>query len=184
MKVIYPDQPRPLYGAPEPTHTALLTFYRDELIYDIENYAFVEGDIAPADNAHQSHQVFDIAQDGNVDRVNRVLNLAVSEITEQLYPYAKEEINGDTLAYDDKASAPDSYAITLKLPSDFAANTVQLITRMIHEYLVYRVLQDWLSITYPDASAKWLDKIEMLVTKIRTALLSRTKTMRRKMKPF
>ena len=69
-----------------------LTFKRAELLYDASNYSFVEADIMPQDEEHTKHQVFDIAQDGNVDRVTRVLNLAHSECVELLFPYAKEDI--------------------------------------------------------------------------------------------
>lgn len=184
MKVIYPNDPF-CDGCKQPvTHTATLTFRRDEIVYDIENYAFVEGDIMPAEDPHLRHQVFDIAQDGNVDRVNRILNLAVAETVELLYPYTKEEITDDTTALDDTASAPDQYTITLTLPEGFSSSTATLLSHLIHEYLVCRVLQDWLSITYPGASAKWEEKAEVMRAKVRTALLSRTKAMRRKMKPF
>ena len=77
------------------TKTVTLTFKRSALIYDIENYAFVEGDVMHSDNEHAKHQVFDIAQDGNVDRVTRMLNLAYSECVEIMYPYTKEPCNSE-----------------------------------------------------------------------------------------
>ena len=70
----------------------VLTFKRAELIYDASNYSYVEGDIIPEGNECRRHQVFDIAQDGNVNRVTRVLNTVHAECVEMLYPYTKEEI--------------------------------------------------------------------------------------------
>lgn len=60
--------------------TATLTFFRKELIYDVANYAYVEGDIMQPDEEDSRHQVFDITQQGNVDRATRILNLAHTEV--------------------------------------------------------------------------------------------------------
>ena len=71
------------------TKTVTLTFKRSELLYDVENYSFVEGDIMETENEHARHQVFDIGQSGNVNRVTRVLNLTHAECVEMLYPYTR-----------------------------------------------------------------------------------------------
>ena len=62
-----------------------------------ENYSFVEGDIMQAEDEHARHQVFDIGQDGNVDRVTRILNLVHSECVEMLFPYTKEAVREEKL---------------------------------------------------------------------------------------
>lgn len=79
-------------GRQQQSKAVTLTFKRTELLYDAENYSFVEGDIMKADDEHARHQVFDIAAKGNIDRVTRVLNLAHAECVEMLFPYSKEEI--------------------------------------------------------------------------------------------
>ncbi len=56
-----------------------LIFHRKELLYDIENNAYIQGDIMDKGDEHRRHQVIDIGQDGNVDRVTRILNLAYQE---------------------------------------------------------------------------------------------------------
>ena len=161
-----------------------LTFKRKELIYDAENYSFVEGDIMKADDEHARHQVFDIAAEGNIDRVTRVLNLAHAECVEMLFPYTKSEIPDTQTALDDVLTAPEAYDIVLNLPMGFSMTTVQLLKHLIHEYLVCRVLADWMSITNPGSKANWEEKFLSLKTKIQTAVMSRTGTVRRKLKPF
>ena len=47
-----------------------------------------------------------------------------------------------------------------------------------------RVLADWMSITNPESEANWQRKFTTLREKIRTALVSRTKMIRRKLSPF
>ncbi len=163
---------------------ATLIFKRAELLYDAENYSFVEGDIMETDDEHSRHQVFDIGQDGNVNRVTRVLNLAHSECVEMLYPYSKEEIPENQEALDDVLAAPEEYVISLTLPEGFSLSTLKLLEHLIHEYLVCRVLADWMSITNPKSQANWESKMNSIKSKIQTSLVSRTGPVRRKLKPF
>lgn len=169
----------------EPKHKeATLTFKRTELIYDASNYSFVEADIMPEGDECRRHQVFDIGQAGNVDRVTRVLNTAHAECVEMLYPYTKEEIPDEQEALDDVLKEPETYEIKLTLPETFSLTTLRLLEELIHEYLVCRVLADWMSITNPESEANWQRKFTTLREKIRTALVSRTKMIRRKLSPF
>lgn len=170
-------------GQPQ-TKTVLLTFKRSEVIYDAENYSFVEGDIMKTDDEHARHQVFDIGQSGNIDRVTRILNLAHTECVEMLFPYTKEEIPDEQEALNDILAAPEEYHIELTLPEGFSISTVKLLTNLIHEYLVCRVLSDWMSITNPGSKAHWEEKFENIKYKIQTSLVSRTGKVRRKLKPF
>nr|DAV37249.1 MAG TPA: hypothetical protein [Caudoviricetes sp.] len=174
----------PYHQDNERNKTVTLIFKRAELVYDAENYSFVEGDIMEANDDHAKHQVFDIGQEGNINRVTRVLNLAYTECVEMLYPYTKEIIPEDQEALDDVLSAPEKYNITLTVPESFSLSTVKLLKNLIHEYLVCRVLADWMSITNPKSQANWEDKIVTLKTKIQTSLVSRAHKVRRKLKPF
>lgn len=165
-------------------HTAvMLSFKREELLYDAKNYSFIEGDIMKTDDEHARHQVFDIGENGNVDRVTRVLNLAHSECVELLFPYTKCEIS-EVGMLDDTLTEPASYDITLYLPKYFSMTTVQLLRNLIHEYLVCKVLADWMSITNPNSQKNWEDKFGELKRKIQTSLVSRRGKIRRKLKPF
>lgn len=164
--------------------TVRLTFKRSELIYDAENYSFVEGDIMKADDEHARHQVFDIGQSGNIDRVTRVLNLAHAECVEMLYPYTKEDVPEEQDVLDDILTEPEEYNIVLALPGGFSLSTVKLLSNLVHEYLVCRVLADWMSITNPGSQHNWEEKMNSIKRKIQTSLMSRTGKVRRKLKPF
>ena len=171
-------------GSQQQTKDVVLTFKRSELIYDAENYSFVEGDIMKADDEHARHQVFDIGQKGNIDRVTRILNLAHAECVEMLFPYTKTEIPDTQDALDDVLTAPETYNIVLNLPDGFSLTTVELLKYLIHEYLVCRVLADWMSITNPSSQANWEEKFKRIKGQIQTSLVSRKGTVRRKCKPF
>lgn len=163
---------------------ATLTFDRGEILYDCDNCAYVVGDIADTDDMdHARHQIQDIAQDGNVDRGTRTLSLAHAEVVEMLFPFTRDNVDGnDNL--DDTKREPQTYTVRLNLPQRFSKTTVDLLRNLIHEYMVCRVLQDWLSITYPKAADIWAAKVEEVKQKIKEAKAARTGFTKRRMSPF
>ena len=160
-----------------------LTFTRQNLLYDIENYAFVEGDVMRTDNEHAKHQVFDIAQDGNIDRVNRILDLAHAECVEMMYPYTKEPCDSEEVQ-ENSLSVKEQYQISMLVPDDFSKSTVSLITKLVHEYMVCRVLADWMSITNPSSQSNWQSKLDSIEEQIRNHLNARCGRVRRAQTPF
>lgn len=172
-----------LYNDNKTKRTVILRFKRKELLYDLENNSFIEGDIARTDDEHERHQVFDIARTGNIDRVSRVLSLAHSECVEMLFPYTKKGVTEDT-QHEDFLENPDEYIITMIVPSSFSKSTIDILRNLIHEYLVCRVMEDWMSLTKPASQSNWRDKLEYLKAKIRTSLMSRVEAVRRKQSPF
>lgn len=166
-----------------PERMVKLIFKREALLYDIENCSFIEGDIMMADE-HTRHQVYDIGQEGNIDRVSRILDLAYSECVEMLYPYTKERIADGQEAMNNVLNPPEEYTIELTLPDGFSVTTLNLLKKLIHEYLVCRVLADWMSITNRDSQANWENKMQDLKFHIKTSLVSRKGKICRKLKPF
>ncbi|MDE7159713.1 MAG: hypothetical protein K2O24_02540 [Muribaculaceae bacterium] len=144
---------------------AALLFKREQLVYDIRNLAYVEGDIMPEDQRHERHTVQDIGEAGNIDRVTRVLDLAHSECVEWLYPFTKREICNDCI--DDSLTEREVYGIYLTVPRDFSQTTLNAIENLVHEYLVCSVLADWLSIANPKKAGVWKEKMEELKTAIK-----------------
>lgn len=161
---------------------AILTFKRDRLIYDIENYAYIEGSVMETENSHNRHTVADVGQEGNIDRVSRKIDLAVAKCKEMLYPYTKHEVHKPVL--DNRMKVPSTYAIVLTLPEGFSQTTLILLERLIHEYIVCMVVADWMSITNPSKTETWREKAEEAATEIRTSLRARLGNVRRKPHPF
>lgn len=197
------------------TKTVKMTFKREELLYDIRNNAYVEGDVMQAQTEHDRHQVQDIGEDGNIDRVTRVLDLAHAECEEALFPYTKENVEQesemddtptyieptadaeDTMAGSEETLAEEEftddtpvvkptgdYVIRLLVPDEYSKTTVRLIVRYIHEYMVCRVLSDWMSITNPPAAANWKAKQDEALEGMKEAVNFRTGRVRRTQTPF
>lgn len=160
-----------------------LCFLREELLYDAANSAYVAGDVMKVEDEHQRHQAIDIIQDGNVDRVTRVLNLAAAACREALYPFTKKDV-GSYETRDDVLEEVDNYVIHMEVPPSFSKTTITLLEQLIHEFMVARVLADWMSQTNPEAEKTWEKKAEDALLAIRRARNNRTGKARRRLHPF
>lgn len=160
-----------------------LEFRREELLYDICNYTHIEGSILPSETEpHQRHTIQDIADEGNVDRVTRVLDLVHAGITELLYPYTKRVVAEKVL--NDGLVETDVYVIEMSVPQSFSQTTLQWLEKLVHEWMVYRVVADWLSITNPSKAVIWAQKAEQTESEIRGCLNTRRGRGRIKLHPF
>lgn len=164
-----------------------LKFRRDELLYDIKNYAYVESDIMTDERqgsviSHAQHQLADIGEEGNVNRVSRILSLVHAEVIEMLYPYTKREpIEGEL---DNILVVPSEYTILMRVPKTMSRTTTRLLEKLIHEYMVYRVMSDWLSITNKDAAVGWRERAEETKAEIESVKNLRRKAFTRKISLF
>lgn len=163
-----------------------LKFRRDELLYDVKNYAYVEADIMGDPDSesvrHAQHQLADIAEKGNIDRVSRVLSLVHAEAVELLYPYTRREVVEGEL--DDVLVAPSEYTILMRVPNKMSRTTTRYLEKLVHEYMVYRVMADWLSITNKAAAEAWGSKAEDTKKEINRVKNHRRGGIVRKMNPF
>ena len=164
------------------TLNAVLGFKREQLLYDIKNYAYIEGSVMDTDSNHNRHMVQDVGEEGNVDRGTRVLNLTVAKCRELLYPYTKNELHRTEL--NDTLREPNVYGIVLSVPTDFSQTTLYLLENLIHEYLVCKAVADWLSITNTAKAQVWEAKAEEAEGEIRINLHNRIARTRRRLHPF
>ena len=159
-----------------------LKFLRKELLYDIKNYAYVEADVLGVENQHAQHVLSEIGEDGNVDRVNRILAVVHSAVIEMLYPYTKAAPIEEEI--DNCLHAPDEYVVELHVPNTMSRTTLHHLSRLIHEFMVYCVMADWLSITNAQASAKWSGKAEAVKEEIESVKNLRRRTFTRATHPW
>ena len=165
------------------TRHVTLTFGREELLYDIKNYAYIEGHVWGEENQHAQHTLVDIGEEGNVDRVNRILGTVHAAAIEMLYPYTKEEPVDDE-EFSNRMQAPTEYKIVMSVPVTMSRTTLQLLNKLIHEFMVARVIYDWLSITHKDAAQNWLSKALEAEEEINSIKNSRTGVLRRPSHPL
>lgn len=164
------------------TQVAVLLFKRDQLLYDVKNYAYIEGSVMDTESNHNRHMVQDVGEDGNVDRITRVFDLTVAKCKELLFPYTKHNIHHPVL--DDKLREPGVYGIVLQVTMNFSQTTLTLLEKLVHEYLVCEAVADWMSITNPAKMEIWKSKAEDAVSEIRMNVNTRISRTRRRMHPF
>ena len=163
-----------------------LTFLREQLLYDIKNIAYVAGDVLPDEAQDSKHQVQDIGEDGNVDRVTRMLDLALARCREKLYSYTKREVTSGTVL-NDVLTDTDTYTIEMLVPDDFSDTTVKYLEQLIHNLLVYYVLADWMSIANvanPNSAASWAAKAQDVEEEMKNNLNARIGRVRKSQTPF
>lgn len=165
------------------TKNVTLIFKREELLYDIKNYAYIEGHVWGEENQHAQHTLIDIGDTGNVDRVNRILDVVHAATIELLYPYTKQEPIEDE-EFVDTIQEPTEYVIAMTIPATMSRTTLRLLNKLIHEFMVARVLYDWLSITHPETARNWLEKAFEAQQEIDTIKNTRTGALRRPPHPF
>lgn len=159
-----------------------LLFDRDQLLYDVGNLAYTESHIMPEDAEHSRHVTADVTQEGNVDRVTRVLDLVHADAIEVLYPYTRSE-TGVCHELRDDLTDRQTYEIDMYVPESFSDTTANVLEKLIHEWMVAAVLGEWLSITNAAAAQKWKDR----AAEMRREVMSRKNTcgvLRRRMHPF
>jgi len=186
-----------------------LTISRQRVLYDVENLCYVEGDIMKAEDEHARHQVLDVAQDGNVDRATRVMDMAFSRCVEMCFPYSKVPVTeagvarpvGERVTYgtnvetsdtrdgiaveeDDIFNETANYIMKLMVPEEMSLTTLNLLAKYVHEFMVASVLADWLSITKPASQEKWERKMEDAASQISKTIMFRCGRVRRTQTPF
>ena len=169
-------------GLTKRTKTVKLLFKRSELLYDIKNYAYVEGDVMGEEKQHAQHVLVEIGEEGNVDRVSRILAVVHTAVIEMLFPYTKAEPIEEEI--DNCLHAPEEYVVELNVPNTMSRTTMHHLSKLIHEYMVYCVLADWLSITNPQAAANWTAKAEAIKEQIKEVKNLRRKAFTRATHPW
>ena len=159
-----------------------LKFLRNQLLYDIKNYAYVEGDVMGEEKQHAQHVLVDVGEEGNVDRVSRILAVVHTAVIEMLFPYTKAEPIEEEI--DDCLHAPEEYVVELNVPITMSRTTLHHLSKLIHEFMVYCVLSDWLSITNPQAAANWSAKAEAIKEEIEEVKNLRRKAFTRATHPW
>lgn len=160
----------------------LLKFKRAELLYDIRNYAYVEGEVLGDENQHAHHTLVEVGEQGNVDRVTRILAVVHAAVVELLYPFTKQEPVEEEI--DNMLWSPEEYHIEVTVPVTFSRTSLHLLSKLIHEYMVYRVMYDWLCITNPEKAGHWLEKAKAVEEQIEDTKNMRTGVLTRKCSPW
>lgn len=124
-----------------------------EVIFDIKSAAWLESELHPELDSHRRHEMADICEAANIDRVWRVLGVAGSEIRLAIRRILRKS---GAHCEDNSLSCPEAYRFEMRhhLPEALYA----YIKEKIHEYLVARVMGDRMSVIIPRSAAIWEER--------------------------
>lgn len=171
----------------------MIELRKQELVYDIKNtaYAFADSQQRQDAEPHSLHNVFDVAEPGNMDRLARIMDSAVEDCREMLYRFCKAEMRGggfDTDEWEECAGSPahedDAYYLVMVMPHDFSAASVHTMTVYIHDFIVYQSLCEWTSLVYPAGAETFRLLAEEKKQKYKEASIRTTGRTRIRLHPF
>lgn len=131
----------------------LLSILSDEILADIRSAGWLEGELHPELDRHRRHEMADICEPDNVERVWRVLALCEAQVRLALTrilcaPKRTQEVN--LLLRPTKWNFRFRFAISTAIGG--------FLREKIHEYMVAAVMADRAATIIPDAAATWQER--------------------------
>ena len=159
-------------------YKVMIELLKKELVFDIKNTAAVYADSISSSvaDSHSIHNIYDVGEDGNRDKLARILDSAVEDCNEMLFRYTKMKMLGggfDSNEWEECIGSPtneeEAYYLAMRIPQGFSKTSVHTMTVYIHDYIVNQCLYEWLMIAYPDGADRFLALAEDKKQKIKEA---------------
>lgn len=140
----------------------MLLIKAGEVLDDVRSAGWLESELHPELNRHRRHEMADICEAGNMERVWRVLGVAVSEVRLALLKILCQCWD---VSPSNDLEHPDSwhFRFLFHLPKD----TLRYIKEKIHEYLVAAVMADRTAVIIPSAALTWKQRAEDALATLR-----------------
>ena len=156
------------------TNTATIRIDKDSIFEQIAKKTSYIGSKMKDEDAYDN--IF--TTDEDKEFFEEHFELAHAECVEMLFPYAMKEIT------DSEEVQDDGYSIVITVPKEMSQTTVSLVERQINEYIVSRLIAEWMMVCNIDSHSYWLERYTSIRKQINRTLLSRMKPLRRTSRPF
>ena len=134
----------------------------DSVLAEVRSAAWLEQELHPEIDRHRRHQMADICEDDNAERVWRVLGVAVAELRLALLRIMRPEKDQSHV---NNTERPDKWRFSLLFPLPQA--TVGWIREKIHEYLVASVMADRAAVIIPQCAGIWSGRATEALAQLR-----------------
>lgn len=152
----------------------------EEVLADIRSAAWLEQELHPELDRHRRHQMADICEPDNVERVWRVLGIAIAEIRLTLLRILKPR--GDLLPANE-LERPSGWRFAFR--QRIAPDVMEFLKEKIHEYLVAMVMADRAAVIIPQCAPIWQERTAETLSALRTsASCSDLRPVRRPLLPM
>lgn len=122
----------------------------EEVMADIRSAGWLEQELHADADRHRRHQMADICEAGNDDRVWRVLGVAVAEVRLALLKILKPR---DRLLAANELERPAAW--TFAFVNGLQPDTLAYLKEKIHEYLVAAVMSERCGVILSMSEAAW-----------------------------
>ena len=124
-----------------------------EVLADIRSAAWLESELHPELDHHRRHEMADICEDGNIERVWRVLALAEVEVRLALCRILHER---EAAKEDNGLECPEIWQF--RFFPELAPSLFSFIREKIHEYMVARVMADRAGVIIRESAEIWEER--------------------------
>lgn len=126
-----------------------------ELLDDIRAAAFLESELHPELDRHRRHEMADICETDNIERVWRVLALADAQVRLTLSRILHQQ---DAIPLANELRRPATWHFRFRI----AISTIELgfLREKIHDYMVASAMADRTAVIIPEASSVWRERHE------------------------
>lgn len=155
-----------------PSFRLLMLFDKDDILYEIQHLAEVQGDAARIkdDNTGALIERFkNVCTDENIDRPLRTIPLALSKCERMLSPWTKHVIGKHSSIKND-VDEKREFAIEMTVEEHFTSDLAWSLMRNIQEYIEAYVLDDWSGLTYPEGRRYWSERLAVLEAEIKKSI--------------
>lgn len=153
-------------GKTKPKVHKTMVLQQEELVQDIRNSAYIVADAVPTENPDDRGRIRDIAELNNRENMFRWMDLAVGMVANFLTLWSARYDRNNTLVSDRYKELP-CYHIHMEVPLSFPENTFIYAKDLAHQFIVSKVLYEYLKIVFPDAAAVWKETMDDLEEKLR-----------------
>lgn len=135
----------------------------DEILADIRSAAWLESELHSDLDRHRRHQMADICEPDNVERVWRVLGIAIAEIRLALI---KIITPCEVQLLVNELERPSEWLFTLRFR--IAPDVMEFLKKKIHEYLVAMVMADRAAVIIPQCAGIWQERAAETLSALRS----------------
>lgn len=143
-----------------------MVLQREELVQDIRNCAYIVADSVKTDNPDNRGRIRDVAELNNRENMFRWIDLAAGMVANFLTKWSAVYERINTLVTDRYKEQP-CYTIHMEVPKQFPENTFAYAKDLAHQFIVSKVMYEYLKVIFPDAAAVWKETMDDLEAKLR-----------------
>lgn len=163
-----------------------IVLYANDLYADIANRLTLTADSMEAQTEGADlHTAKDAMDDGNKDTIDNLVARHVFDCINLLYPYSKTPIKRCRHNRESENEA-EAYVIHLTFEHPRSETSIQLLQRLIHDYIVYKCYAEWLEMTLPAANTYtiWEKKAEDTRQRIASVLVLPYESKKLRVRPY